>query len=278
MAIKTYRPYTPSRRNLTSLDFSEITKSEPERTLIEVLHRRGGRNNRGLITSRHRGGGATRKYRKIDFRRNQKDGVAAKVAAIEYDPMRSANIALLHYADGTKSYILAPLGLKVGMAVANGPAAEPEVGNCLPLEKIPLGLMVHNVEMNPGQGGKIARSAGMQVTLMAKEGDWAILLMPSGEMRRVLLRCRATIGQVGNLDHGMVSIGKAGRNRHLGWRPYVRGSTMNPVDHPLGGGEGRHAGGGHFCSPSGVYARGGKTRNPRARSNPMILTRRKKKS
>ncbi|MCX7933964.1 MAG: 50S ribosomal protein L2 [Planctomycetota bacterium] len=277
MAIKTYRPYTASRRHMTTLDFSaEITKREPERSLLEVLPKKGGRNHRGIITSRHRGGGAVRKYRKIDFKRSAKDGIPAKVAAIEYDPIRSAHIALLHYADGTKSYILAPVGLKPGAKVMSGPDAEPEVGNCLPLEKIPLGLMVHNVELNPGQGGKFARAAGAQATLMAKEGGWAILLMPSGEMRKVDVRCRATIGQIGNLDHAMISIGKAGRNRHMGWRPYVRGSTMNPVDHPLGGGEGRHAGGSHFCSPTGVYARGGKTRRPKNPTNVMILSRRRK--
>ncbi len=276
MGIKKMRPMTPGTRHMSVLDFSDITKTTPEKKLTKKLKSNGGRNHRGIITTRHRGAGVKRRYRIIDFKRNDKDGITARVAAIEYDPYRSANIALLHYADGEKRYILAPLGLKVDMHVMNGPEAEPEVGNCIPLENIPLGLTVHNVEMLPGQGGKLARSAGMQITLQAKDGDHAIIQMPSGEMRRVDKRCRATIGTVGNLDHGMISIGKAGRKRHMGWRPSVRGSAMNPVDHPLGGGEGRHAGGHHYSSPSGVYARGGNTRDPKARSNNMIITRRKK--
>ena len=276
MGIKKMRPMTPGTRHMSVLDFSDITKTTPEKKLTKKLKANGGRNHRGIITTRHRGAGVKRRYRIIDFRRNDKDGITAKVAAIEYDPYRSANIALLHYADGEKRYILAPLGLTVGMHVMNGPEAEPEVGNCIPLENIPLGLTVHNVEMIPGQGGKLARSAGMQITLQARDGQHAIIQMPSGEMRRLDKRCRATIGTVGNLDHGMVSIGKAGRKRHMGWRPSVRGSAMNPVDHPLGGGEGRHAGGHHYSSPSGVYARGGRTRDPKARSNNMIITRRKK--
>jgi len=261
---------------MTVLDFSELSKKAPEKKLVKVIKKHGGRNHRGVVTSRHIGGGSTCKYREIDFRRNDKDGITAKVAAIEYDPNRTANIALLHYADGIKRYILAPEGLKIGAHLMSGDTAEPEVGNCMPLEKIPLGLSVHNVELNPGQGGKFARSAGMQCTLMAKEGSHAIITLPSGEMRRVNIKCRATIGMIGNLDHAMVSIGKAGRKRHMGRRPIVRGSTMNPVDHPLGGGEGRRAGGKHFCSPTGVYAKGGKTRNPRARSSSMIISRRKK--
>ncbi len=277
MGIRTYRPITPGQRHKTSLDFSEITKSRPEKSLTKVIKKSGGRNHRGVITTRHRGGGHKRKYRIIDFKRNDKDGVVAKVAAIEYDPIRSARIALLHYADGIKRYILAPNGLRVGAHVVSGEKVEPEVGNCMPLAGIPMGLTVHNVEMQPGQGGKIARSAGMQVTLMAKEGRNAILLMPSGEMRRININCRATIGTVGNLDHSMVKIGKAGRKRHMGRRPHVRGSTMNPVDHPLGGGEGRRAGGRDFVSPTGVYAKGGKTRSTRARSDNMIINRRKKK-
>ena len=276
MGIKKMRPMTPGTRHMSMLDFSDITKGTPEKKLTKKLNANGGRNHRGIITTRHRGAGVKRRYRIVDFKRNDKDGVTAKVAAIEYDPYRSANIALLHYADGEKRYILAPLGLKVGTHVMSGPEAEPEVGNCIPLENIPLGLTVHNVELNPGQGGKLARSAGMQITLQAKDGSHAIIQMPSGEMRRVDKRCRATIGTVGNLDHGMVSIGKAGRKRHMGWRPSVRGSAMNPVDHPLGGGEGRHAGGHQFSSPSGVYARGGRTRDPKARSNNLIITRRKK--
>ncbi len=276
MGIKTYRPVTPSLRNMTSLDFSDITKSKPEKKLLKTLKKHGGRNNRGLITVRHRGGGATKRYRIIDFRRNDKDGISAKVAGIEYDPNRTCNIALLHYTDGVKRYILAPQGLKVGTHVVSDVTTEPEVGNCMELQNIPLGLQVHNVELNPGQGGKFARAAGMSVTLMAKEGDHAILLLPSGEMRRVSKKCRATIGTIGNADQGMVKIGKAGRKRHMGIRPTVRGSTMNPVDHPLGGGEGRRAGGRDFVSPTGVYARGGKTRNKKARSNKMIISRRKK--
>ncbi|MDR1612349.1 MAG: 50S ribosomal protein L2 [Planctomycetota bacterium] len=276
MAIKKMRPTTPGTRHMSVLDFSDITKVAPEKKLTKALSKKGGRNHRGIITTRHRGAGVKRRYRLVDFKRNDKDGVTAKVAAVEYDPNRSANIALLHYADGEKRYILAPTGLKVGMHVVSGPEAEPEVGNCVPLENIPLGMTVHNVEFTPGQGGKFARAAGMQVTLQARDGRHAILQMPSGEMRRVDKRCRATIGSVGNSDHGMVSIGKAGRKRHMGWRPSVRGSAMNPVDHPLGGGEGRHAGGHQFSSPSGVYARGGKTRDPKARSNNMIITKRKK--
>ena len=276
MGIKKMRPMTPGTRHMSLLDFSEITKDVPEKKLTKSKSGAGGRNHRGIITTRHRGAGAKRRYRVIDFKRNDKDGVTAKVAAIEYDPNRSANIALLHYADGEKRYILAPNGLKAGMHVVSGPGAEPEVGNCVPLESIPLGLTVHNVECTPGQGGRFARSAGMQVVLQAKDGNHAILQMPSGEMRRVDKRCRATIGAVGNADHAMVSIGKAGRKRHMGWRPTVRGSTMNPVDHPMGGGEGRHSGGHQFSSPSGIYARGGKTRDPKARSNNMIITKRKK--
>jgi len=276
MGLKSYRPVTPSQRHMTSLDFSEITKTTPERSLVKVIRKAGGRNHRGIITARHRGGGHKCKYRIIDFKRNDKDDVVAKVVAIEYDPIRSARIALLHYTDGTKRYSLAPVGLGVGARLVSGEKVEPEVGNCMPLESIPLGLTVHNVETNPGQGGRIARAAGMQVTLMAKEGPFAILLMPSGEMRRVNIRCRATIGMVGNLDHSMVTIGKAGRKRHMGRRPHVRGSCQNPVDHPLGGGEGRRAGGRDFVSPTGVYAKGGKTRSPRARTNDMIISRRKK--
>lgn len=275
MGIKTYRPVTASMRHVTTLDFVEITKTAPEKKLCKALGKTGGRNHRGIITSRHRGGGHKRQYRVIDFKR-LKDGITAKVAAIEYDPIRSANIALLHYADGVKSYILAPNGLNVGAHVTSGEKVEPEVGNCMVLENIPLGLQVHNVELNPGQGGKIARSAGMQTTLMAKEGPHAILLMPSGEMRRVNIKCRGTIGVIGNADHSMVTIGKAGRKRHMGRRPHVRGSCMNPVDHPLGGGEGRRAGGRDFVSPTGVYAKGGNTRNPRARTNKLIISRRKK--
>ena len=276
MAIIKLRPRTPGTRHMSKIDLRDLAKKRPEKSLTEPAPKKGGRNHRGIITVRHRGGGAKRLYRIIDWKRNDRDGVTAKVAAIEYDPNRSARIALLHYADGTKRYILAPAGLRVGGHVISGPVVEPEIGNCMPLESIPLGMAVHNVEILPGAGGKIARSANMHVTLASREGQHAVLLLPSGEMRRVDKRCRATIGTVGNPDHAMVSIGKAGRRRHMGWRPTVRGSTMNPVDHPLGGGEGRHAGGHHFSSPTGIYARGGKTRNPRNRSNGMIISRRKK--
>lgn len=275
MGIKTYRPMTPGQRHKTSLDFAEITKTTPEKSLTVNLNKSGGRNHRGVITARHRGGGHKRKYRMIDFKRN-KDDITAKVAAIEYDPIRSANIALLHYADGEKRYILAPAKLTVGMHVMSGEKTEPEVGNCMPLGSIPMGMAIHNIEMNPGQGGKVCRAAGQEATLMAKEGDYAVVLMPSGEMRRIHIRCRATLGVVGNADHGMVKLGKAGRKRHMGRRPHVRGSCMNPVDHPLGGGEGRRAGGRHFVSPTGVYARGGKTRSRRAKSNKLIMSKRKK--
>lgn len=219
---------------------------------------------------------AKKQYRIIDFKRD-KDGITAKVAAIEYDPGRSSFIALLHYADGEKRYILAPQGLKVGMHVISGQKVEPEVGNCMPLDSIPQGLSVHNVELRPGRGGTFARSAGQSVTLMAKDGDHAIILMPSGESRRVNRYCRATIGSVGNSDHGMVKIGKAGRNRNMGIRPYVRGSCRNPVDHPMGGGEGKRSGGRHVKGPTGIYAKGGKTRNPRKASNSMIISKRKKR-
>ncbi|MBN2713243.1 MAG: 50S ribosomal protein L2, partial [Planctomycetes bacterium] len=244
MGIKTYRPMTPGQRHKTSLDFSEITKTTPEKTLIKTITKTGGRNHRGVITAQHRGGGAKQKYRIIDFKRN-KDGITAKVAAVEYDPIRSANIALLHYADGEKRYILAPNGIQVGQHVMSGDKCEPEVGNCMAMESMPLGMQIHNIELNPGQGGKVARSAGQVATLMARDGEYAVVLMPSGEMRRIHKRCRATLGTVGNSDHSMVKIGKAGRKRHMGRRPHVRGSCMNPVDHPLGGGEGRRAGGTH---------------------------------
>jgi large subunit ribosomal protein L2 len=277
MAIKTFRPITPARRNMTQLDYNEtITKKTPEKKLLETLNKKGGRNHRGLITVRHRGGGHKRLYRTIDFKRNDKDGISAKVAGIEYDPNRTCNIALLHYTDGEKRYMLAPLKLQPGVHVMSGPDADLEVGNCLPLECIPSSFQVHNIEMRPGQGGKMARSAGAYATLMGIEGDHAILQLPSGERRRVDKRCRGTIGQLGNIDHSLVKIGKAGRKRHMGWRPTVRGSTMNPVDHPLGGGEGRRAGGRHFCSPTGVNAKGKKTRNKKKVGSNLIISRRKK--
>ena len=238
MGIKTYNPYTPSRRNMTGSDFAEITKKKPEKSLLVSLQKKSGRNNQGKITCRHRGGGSRRKYRIIDFKRNRKDGIPATVIGIEYDPNRTANIALICYADGEKSYIIAPQGLTDGMKVMNGPEAEVKVGNCLPLENIPVGTQVHNVELHPGKGGQMVRSAGNSAQLMAKEGKYATLRLPSGEMRMVPIVCRATIGVVGNADHNLIKIGKAGRKRHMGIRPTVRGSVMNPNDHPHGGGEG----------------------------------------
>ena len=236
MGIKTFNPYTPSRRNMTSLDFAEITKKTPEKSLLVSLNKTAGRNNQGKITVRHRGGGAKKKYRLIDFKRN-KDGIPAKVVGIEYDPNRTANIALLTYADGEKRYIIAPAKLQVGEVLMSGPDAEVKVGNCLPLANIPVGTEIHNIEMYPGKGGQLVRSAGNSAQLMAKEGKYATLRLPSGEMRLIPIVCRATIGQVGNIEHDLVNIGKAGRKRHMGIRPTVRGSVMNPNDHPHGGGE-----------------------------------------
>lgn len=242
---------------------------------MKRLTKTGGRNANGRITARHRGGGQRRLYRIIDFRRD-KDDVPARVAAIEYDPVRSANIALLHYKDGEKRYILAPIGLRIGMDVVSGQKVEPKVGNSMPVGSIPLGLMVHNVEMQPGRGGQLGRSAGAAIQLSSREGRYAHLILPSGEIRKVNVKCRATIGQVGNTDHMNVSVGKAGRNRRMGWRPYVRGSAMNPYCHPLGGGEGRTGAGRPPCSPTGVLSKGGKTRNPRKTSSKHIVRRRKK--
>ncbi len=274
MGIKTYKPYTPSRRHMTGSDFSEITKKTPERSLLVPLKKNAGRNNQGKITVRHRGGGNKRKYRIIDFKR-VKDGMPATVVGIEYDPNRSANIALIQYEDGKKAYIIAPEGLTDGMTVVNGPNAEIRVGNCLPLENIPVGAQVHNVELTPGKGGQMARSAGMSAQLMAKEGKYATLRLPSGEMRMVLLRCRATIGVVGNGDHNLINIGKAGRKRHMGIRPTVRGSAMNPNDHPHGGGEGKAPIGRPGPStPWGKPALGLKTRKKNKASNKMIVRRR----
>ncbi|MBN1437575.1 MAG: 50S ribosomal protein L2 [Sedimentisphaerales bacterium] len=277
MGIRIYRPTSAGRRNSSVSDFAEITKNRPEKTLVKRIKKSGGRNHSGKTTTRFRGGGARRIYRIIDFKRT-KDGVAANVIAIEYDPNRTCNIALLEYADGEKRYILAPAGLGVGDTVESGQQVEPKVGNCMPLATIPAGLELHNIEMNPGQGGKIVRSAGSSARLVAKEGQWAQLLMPSGEMRLLSLNCRATIGQVGNADHQHIRIGKAGRKRHLGRRPHVRGKAMNPVAHPMGGGEGRSNGGRHPCSPTGLLAKGGKTRNPRKASNKRIVRRRKNKA
>ena len=274
MGIKTYNPYTPSRRNMTGLDFSEITKTTPEKSLVVSTSKTAGRNNQGKITVRHQGGGSRRKYRIIDFKR-RKDGIAATVVSIEYDPNRSANIALLFYADGEKRYILAPFKLAVGDVLMNGAEAEIKVGNCLPLQNIPVGTQVHNIELYPGKGGQLVRSAGNAAQLMAKEGKYATLRLPSGEMRMVPIICRATVGQVGNIEHGLVNIGKAGRKRHMGVRPTVRGSVMNPNDHPHGGGEGRAPIGRPGPStPWGKPAMGLKTRKKNKQSNKLIVRRR----
>ena len=274
MGIKTYNPYTPSRRQMTGSDFSEITKKTPEKSLLAPKSRQAGRNNQGKITVRHRGGGAKKKYRIIDFKR-RKDGIAATVIGIEYDPNRTANIALICYEDGEKAYILAPEGLKDGMKVMNGPEAEVRVGNCLPLSQIPVGTQIHNIELHPGKGGQMVRSAGNSAQLMAKEGKYATLRLPSGEMRLVPIVCRATIGTVGNVEHGLVNIGKAGRKRNMGIRPTVRGSVMNPNDHPHGGGEGRApVGRSGPCTPWGKPALGLKTRKKNKKSNKMIIRRR----
>ncbi len=274
MGIKTFNPYTPSRRNMTSLDFSDITKSTPEKSLVVSLKKNSGRNNQGKITVRHRGGGVRRKYRLVDFKR-KKDGIPATVVGIEYDPNRTANIALICYADGEKAYILAPNGLKVGAKVMSGETAEIRVGNCLPLENIPVGTEIHNIELYPGKGGQLVRSAGNSAQLMAKEGKYATLRLPSGEMRMVPIICRATIGQVGNIEHDLVNIGKAGRKRHMGIRPTVRGSVMNPNDHPHGGGEGKTGiGRPGPVTPWGKPALGLKTRKKNKQSNKMIVRRR----
>ncbi|MDO5291281.1 MAG: 50S ribosomal protein L2 [bacterium] len=276
MGIKKFNPYTPSRRHMTSSDFAEITTSTPEKSLVVSFGgKTAGRNNQGKITVRHHGGGAKRKYRIIDFKRNKKDGIPAVVKTIEYDPNRTANIALICYADGEKAYILAPLGLKVGQTVMNGETAEVEVGNCLPLANIPVGTQVHNIELYPGKGGQLVRSAGNSAQLMAKEGKFATLRLPSGEMRMVPIICRATIGSVGNPDHGLINIGKAGRKRHMGIRPTVRGSVMNPNDHPHGGGEGKTGiGRSGPCTPWGKPALGLKTRKKNKKSNKLIVRRR----
>ena len=275
MGIKTYKPYTPSRRQMSGSDFSEITKKSPEKSLTEALKKNSGRNNQGKITVRHRGGGERRRYRIIDFKRNSKDGMHATVKSIEYDPNRTANIALICYDDGTKSYILAPEGLKVGDQVMSGPTAEVRVGNCLPLSVIPVGSQIHNIELMPGRGGQMVRSAGNSAQLMAKEGKYATLRLPSGEMRMVPIECRATIGIVGNGDHNLINIGKAGRKRHMGIRPTVRGSVMNPNDHPHGGGEGRAPIGRPGPStPWGKPALGYKTRKHNKQSDKLIVRRR----
>jgi len=276
MGIRTYKPTTPGRRQGSVLDFSDITDrgKKPEKSLLLPKPKKGGRNNQGVITVRFRGGGHKRMYRVIDFKR-RKDNVWATVESVEYDPNRSARIALLLYEDGVKSYILAPEGLKKGDRLLSGDSAEPRVGNCMPLRKIPLGMDIHNLEMMPGRGGQLCRSAGTSATLTAREGDWAQVTLPSGEVRRVNADCRATVGVIGNADHMNVSLGKAGRKRWMGRKPHNRGTSMNPVSHPMGGGEGRTGGGRHPCGPTGVLSKGGKTRKRRKPSNSAIVRRRR---
>lgn len=275
MGIRRYNPTTPGRRGASVSDFSDLTKGyKVELGLTVRQKKRGGRNNQGVITARHRGGGHVRHYRMIDFKRN-KDGIPAKVDSVQYDPNRTANVALLFYADGEKRYILAPEGMKAGDEVMSGPDAPPSVGNAMPLRNIPLGMAIHNIELQPGVGGKLCRSAGSTATLMAREAEWAQVTLPSGEIRRIPATCRATIGTMGNSDHMNVVIGKAGRNRWKGIRPTVRGTAMNPIDHPHGGGEGRTKGGRHPVSPSGKSAKGGGTRKRRKPSNSSIVRRRR---
>ncbi|MCJ7593232.1 MAG: 50S ribosomal protein L2 [Desulfobacterales bacterium] len=274
MAIKSYRPTSPGRRFQTYSTIDEITRKKPERSLLRPLKKTGGRNSLGRMTIRHRGGGHKRLYRMIDFKRD-KDGIPGRVASIEYDPNRSANVALLHYVDGEKRYILAPLGLKVGDSVTSGSGAEIRTGNAMPLRDIPLGTSIHNIELNIGHGGQLVRGAGGYAQLMAKEGKYAQIKLPSGEVRMVSQDCKATIGQVGRLEHGNLSLGKAGRNRWKGRRPHVRGVAMNPVDHPHGGGEGKTSGGRHPVTPWGVPTKGFKTRVKKA-SDKLIVKRRKK--
>lgn len=275
MPVKVYRPYTPSRRAVTTPDFSELTTSTPEKSLIRVLRKKGGRNNTGRIMVRHQGGGHKRRYRQIDFKRD-KIGVPGRVVSVEYDPNRSARICLVQYADGEKRYILHPEGLAVGNVVSNGPAAEIRVGNSLPLKNIPEGSFVHNIELSPGRGGQMARAAGSQAQLVAKEGGYVHLRLPSGETRMVLESCTATLGQISNTEHDSISLGKAGRSRHLGIRPTVRGGAMNAVDHPLGGGRGKSKGGNHPRSPWNQLAKGFKTRRKRKIWGWMILSDRRR--
>jgi large subunit ribosomal protein L2 len=274
MGIRVYKPTSPGRRNGSVNDYAELTTDKPAKSLCVRIKKAGGRNHSGMTMVRFRGGGARKIYRLIDFKRD-KGGVPAKVAAIEYDPNRNCFISLLHYADGEKRYILAPLGIKLGDRVESGSDCEPKIGNAMPLMAIPAGLEIHNIEMTAGQGGKLVRGAGSAAKIVAKEGDWVTIVLPSGEMRMVRKECRATIGQLSNPDYQNVKIGKAGRMRHLGIRPHVRGKAQNPVSHPMGGGEGRANGGRHPCSPTGVLAKGGKTRNPRNPSNKRIIRRRK---
>ena len=275
MAIKSFKPFTKSRRFTTVLDYSELSDVAPEKSLTVGLKKTGGRNNMGRVTTRFRGGGNKRIYRKVDFKRNKFD-VTAEVKTIEYDPNRSAFIALIEYADGVKAYILATNGMKVGQIVSNGPNAEIKAGNAMPLRNIPVGTEVHNIEFIPGRGGKMVRAAGQSATLRSKDGEYAQIKLPSGEVRLVHLNCLATIGQVGNLDHMNVSLGKAGKKRYKGFRPHVRGVVQNPVDHPMGGGEGRSSGGGHPVSPWGQLAKGLRTRKPKKPSKKFIVERRSK--
>ena len=277
MGLRKYKPTSAGRRHGMVSDFSEITdrKKKPEKALLSPIKKTGGRNFQGKITTRHIGGGHKRKYRLIDFKRNDRDGQSATVTHIEYDPNRTCRIALIQYEDGDKRYILAPEGLVAGMLVSSGPAAEPKVGNCIPLANIPTGTEIHNIEMQPGRGGQLVRSAGVSATINAREGAWAQITLPSGEVRRLPAQCRATIGIVGNSEHMNIVIGKAGRNRWKGIRPSVRGSAMNPIAHPMGGGEGRRNGGRHPVSPTGKLSKGGKTRNPRKPSRRAIIRRRK---
>ena len=275
MALKSFNPFTPSRRNMTVADFSELSKVSPEKNLTVGKRATGGRNNRGRITSRFRGGGTKRLLRLIDFHRS-KDGIKATVSTLEYDPNRTAYIALLFYADGDKKYILAPNGLKVGDTVMNGEKAELKPGNCLKIKNIPVGLEIHNIEMVPGRGARMVRSAGQVATLRAKEGEYAQIKLPSGEIRKIHIECRATIGQVGNIEHMNIKLGKAGKKRYLGKKPHNRGVAMNPVDHPMGGGEGKTSGGGHPVSPWGQLAKGKKTRRKKKTSSKFITDRRKK--
>ena len=275
MPLKSHKPTTPSRRHMVLSDFSEITKSSPERSLVKAKKSKAGRNSAGRISVRHRGGGHKRKYRLIDFKRD-KAGIPAKVASIEYDPNRSARIALLHYGDGEKRYILAPVDLEVGATVMSGPDAEPSVGNALPLNKIPVGMAVHNIELVAGRGGQLVRSAGTSAVLMSQTEEFANVKMPSGEIRMIRTNCMATIGRVGNVEHNNIVMGKAGRKRWLGIRPTVRGVAMNPVDHPMGGGEGRTSGGGHPKSPWGLLSKGKRTRDKHKQTSQYIVERRKK--
>ncbi|MDQ2858407.1 MAG: 50S ribosomal protein L2 [Candidatus Eremiobacteraeota bacterium] len=275
MAVKRYRPTSAGQRFITTIDTKDLTKKKPEKSLVEVKKKHSGRNNNGHITVRHKGGGTRRQYRIIDFKRT-KDGIPAKVAAIEYDPNRSARIALLNYKDGEKRYILAPVGLEIGQSIESGEGADIKTGNCLPIKNIPLGTVIHNIELRPGEGGKLVRSAGSAAQLMAKEGEYAQVRMPSGEVRRVQMVCRATIGQLGNLDHENVVIGKAGRIRHMGKRPSVRGIAMNPVDHPHGGGEARSTSGRPPTTPWGQMTMGKKTRRNK-RTSKMIVRKRSAK-